>query len=315
MNFDLHNKKKIQSRQNGVALIAAMAVLTIGVTIATNLLWSSNLQMHRTKNLNYMDQARLYALGAEAWAADTLTKDLQDGQFDSLDEDWAIALPPLPIDGGQLTGAVEDLQGRFNVNNLVNMTGEKNELWYAAFVRLLISLEINPQIADALVDWIDADVDVTFPDGAEDDVYTGLEPAYRAANLYLSDVSEIRAVIGFDSTVYEALKPYVTALPRGSLININTASELVIASLSDDVTVFDAQVITENRTGDPFESLDEVQSFLPADALPLASVASEYFAVKSVVILGTTQFSMYSLLERNNQSATVAPRLRRNSYE
>ncbi|NNF15385.1 MAG: type II secretion system minor pseudopilin GspK [Gammaproteobacteria bacterium] len=301
--------------QKGVALIAAMMVMTIGVTIAANLLWSSNLQMHRTRNLSYMDQAQLYALGAEAWAADTLITDLEESQSDSLDEVWAIALPPLPIDGGQLSGSVEDLQGRFNLNNLVTPSGQKHQAWFDIFVRLLISLEINPQIADAVVDWIDANVDVTFPDGAEDDLYTGLEPAYRTANVFLSDASEIRAINGFDAEIYEALKPYVTALPRGTKINLNTASELVIASLSDEITLFDAQIITENRAGQPFTTLQELESFVPVEALLYAAVDTEYFAIKSVVALGSTQFSMYSLLERDKRSSAVTTRLRRTGYE
>lgn len=80
------------NKQRGVALLAAMMVMVVSVTIAMNLLWSANLQVHRTRNLNYMDQARLYALGAEAWAADTLILDAQETQWDSLDEAWALSL-------------------------------------------------------------------------------------------------------------------------------------------------------------------------------------------------------------------------------
>ncbi len=304
-----------QKKQRGVALLAAMMVMVVSVTIAMNLLWSANLQVHRTRNLNYMDQARLFALGAEAWAADTLILDAQETQWDSLDEAWAVALPPLPIDGGQLTGQVEDLQGRFNLNNLVAPTGQKDEVWFNVFVRLLVLMEIDPQIADAVVDWIDADVEVTFPTGAEDDAYTGFEPAYRAGNVYLTDASELRAVQGFDGPIWLALKPHVTALPRGTLINVNTAGELVLASLAEGVTVFDAQLITENRVGEPYETLDQVSAFLPQEALSVATVSSEYFGINSVVTLGTTQFSMYSLLERDQRSANVATRLRRSGYE
>lgn len=304
-----------RQRQRGVALLAAMMVMVVGVTIAINLLWSANLQVHRTRNLDYMDQARLYSLGAEAWAADTLVQDAQETQWDSLDEPWAIALPPMPIDGGALDGSVEDLQGRFNLNNLVTQTGQKDEVWFNAFVRLLVLLEIDPQIADAVVDWIDPDVEVTFPTGAEDDAYTGFEPAYRAGNVYLTDASELRAVQGVEPQMWQALRPYVTALPRGTLINVNTASEVVLASLADDVTVFDAQLITENRIGEPYETLDQVSAFLPQEALAIATVSSEYFGINSIVSLGTTQFSMYSLLERDQRSASVAVRLRRSGFE
>ena len=100
-----------------------------------------------------------------------------------------------------------------------------------------------------------------------------------------------------------------------TLINVNTASEMVLAALSDDITLFDAQIITENRIGEPFDNVQELQSFIPQDALAFVSVESEYFAVKSVVALGTTQFSMYSLLERNKQGSMVSTRLRRSGND
>ncbi|MEM7083499.1 MAG: type II secretion system minor pseudopilin GspK [Pseudomonadota bacterium] len=308
-------RHRLPSKQHGVAMLAAMMVVAIGVTIAANLLWTANLEIHRTRNLNNMDQARQYALGAEAWVADTLLIDAQETQWDSLDEAWAVTLPPLPIDGGQLTGNIEDMQGRFNLNNLVTQTGQKDEMWYNVFVRMLMLLEIDPQIADAVVDWIDADVEVTFPTGAEDDAYTGAEPAYRTANVYLTDASELRTVQGIEGPVWLALKPHVTALPRGTLINVNTAQETVLAALAEGVTVFDAQLITENRIGEPYESLDQVSAFLPQEALAIATVSSEYFGVNSIVSLGTTQFSMYSLLERDQRNGTIATRLRRSGFE
>jgi len=54
-----------------------------------------------------------------------------------------------------------------------------------------------------VVDWIDTDVDALIPDGAEDDYYTGLDTAYRAANAPFASVSELQLVKGFSfSTAY-----------------------------------------------------------------------------------------------------------------
>ncbi len=307
---------KTRQSQKGVALLGAMMVMVVGVTIAVNLLWSANLQVHRTKNLYAMDRAYLFALGAEDALAKLLKLDAEETQWDSLDEIWTQPFSyALDNEQENIRGVVEDLQGRFNVNNLVGQTGQKDEVWFNIFVRMLVLMEIDPQIADAVVDWIDADVEVTFPTGAEDDAYTGLEPAYRTGNVYLTDASELRAVQGFDGAVWLTLKPHVTALPRGTLINVNTAGEFVLAALAEGVTVFDAQLITENRIGEPYESVDQVSAFLPQEALAVATVSSEYFGINSIVTLGTTQFSMYSLLERDQRSATVATRLRRSGYE
>ena len=80
----------------------------------------------------------MYVQGAEAWAADILRQDLVDSpDSDHLGEQWAIELPPLPVDGGTIVGRLEDLQGRFNLNNLVGADGKENELARRQFERLL----------------------------------------------------------------------------------------------------------------------------------------------------------------------------------
>ena len=55
-----------------------------------------------------MDRAALYAVGLEDWARIYLREDKQDSKTDSLDEDWAVGIPGLPIEGGYLAGYLED---------------------------------------------------------------------------------------------------------------------------------------------------------------------------------------------------------------
>jgi general secretion pathway protein K len=51
-----------------------------------------------------------------------------DSQTDHLAEIWATELPGLPIEGGgEVFGSIVDLQGRFNINNLVDQAGEADE--------------------------------------------------------------------------------------------------------------------------------------------------------------------------------------------
>ena len=124
----------------------------------------------RSANLFALDQGFEIALGAEAWAADFLRKDAQESQTDHLGEAWAQPLPPLPIDEGVGTveGRLEDMQGRFNLNNLVFADGTTNAEAVQQLERILAMLEIEPTWAAAMADWIDADVQPGFPDGAED---------------------------------------------------------------------------------------------------------------------------------------------------
>src|SRR5690606_30105713 len=152
-------------------------------------------------------------------------------EYDHLGEDWATALQPLPIEGGTIAGRLEDLQGRFNLNNLLEPHGP------VQFQRLLRLLDLDPELAHVVVDWLDSDTNPAFPVGAEDDYYTRSTPPYFAANTAITTPSELMAMQGFDRESYNALAPYVAALPRGTDINVNTASNVVLASLSDNISL------------------------------------------------------------------------------
>ena len=159
-----------RTRQRGVAVVTAMLVVAIGTIIAVNPMWDATLDQRRTLAALASDQGLLYLQSAEAWAGDILRQDLVDSpDADHLGEEWAIELAPLPVEGGTIAGRLEDLQGRFNLNNLVNAAGGPSEPDMARFQRLLQALGLDPRLTDAVIDWIDPDADPRFPDGAEED--------------------------------------------------------------------------------------------------------------------------------------------------
>ena len=287
-----------------------MFLIVIATTFAANLLWSSHIEARRARSMLALDQGRQYALGGEAWAAEILTLDRQDSEIDSLEEVWAQALPPLPIDGGQIQGAVVDMQSRFNLNNLVDSNGQKDLVWFAVFQRLLISLDLQPEIADRVLDWLDPDVEVSFPGGAEDDTYTGNSPPYRTANGYITHVSELLAVAGIDAVAFAALEPHIAALPSGTLININTATGPVIAALDENLSIFDGEAIVQVRADQPFSEISELEGYVDPGAYGLVSFSSRYFQVTTVVSFAISRYTMFSLLERDPQSGATVPRLR-----
>ncbi|MEM6638673.1 MAG: type II secretion system minor pseudopilin GspK, partial [Pseudomonadota bacterium] len=220
-------------RQRGVALLAAMMLLVIAMTLISSTMWDSHIEVRRTGGMLALEQGRQYALGGEAWAAEILNEDARQSEVDSLEELWAADAPAFPIDGGQIVGQIEDMQGRFNLNNLISATGERDEAWYLVFQRLLESLNVDPQIADQVVDWLDPDPDVSFPVGAEDDAYTGNTPAYRTANGFITHPSELLALEAMTREVYDVLRLHITALPPGTTVNVNTATGPVLAALSE----------------------------------------------------------------------------------
>jgi len=234
-----------RTRQNGVAIITAMLVIALGTITIVAITSRQQLDLQREQNEALIQQARDLAVSGERFAAALLYRDRQDAlreNTDSLDDDWAQTIPPVPIDNAAIKGCIVDMQGRFNLNNLVNENGEAVAIYVEQLTRLLAELNIDAVKAQAIVDWVDADVNATVPDGAEDDYYTGLDPAYRAANGPFVSVSELQLVKGFSSAVEEELEDYKLMLPHVSAlptingptpVNVNTATPEVIASLSD----------------------------------------------------------------------------------
>src|SRR6185503_17930158 len=197
-------RMKSRRAQRGMALLTAILVVAIGTIIAVNLLWEGTLDQRRAEAALASDQGLMYVQGAEAWAADILRQDLVDSpDSDHLGEQWAIELPALPVDGGTIAGKLEDLQGRFNINNLIDRNGGENELARRQFERLLSLLEVDPALAGAVVDWLDPDTDQRFPSGGEDPTYSDAEPPYHTANSTITSVSELLAVAGFDRESYQ----------------------------------------------------------------------------------------------------------------
>jgi general secretion pathway protein K len=251
-------------RQRGVALVTALLVVSLATVAAVAMATRLHVDVRRTGNLLHGEQAYAYALAAESWAEVILGRDANDSKIDTLAEDWATALPPIAVEGGFVSGRIEDLQGRFNVNNLVGADGKASKPDLEYFKRLLGLLDVEPGLATALLDWIDADIDTTFPDGAEDDIYLLETPPYRAANRPLVSTSELRLVKGYSAEIIALLEPYITALPEPTALNVNTASPLLLQALHAELGPTDAEQILEARGEEGFA---EQGSFLALDAL------------------------------------------------
>jgi general secretion pathway protein K len=269
--------------------------------------------VRRTGNLLHGEQAYAYALAAESWAEVILRRDADDSKIDTLGENWATALPPIAVEGGVVSGRIEDLQGRFNLNNLVGPDGKPSVPDLEYFKRLLALLEVEPGLATALLDWIDADINATFPDGAEDDIYLLEDPPYRAANRPLVSTSELRLVKGFSPEIVASLEPFITALPEPTALNVNTASPLVLQALHADLATADIEQIIQARGEDGFQ---ELEAFLALDALAglqlgvKVDVKSDWFSVLTDVRIGRGQAQLDSRLQRSGNVLTVGYRIR-----
>ena len=291
----------------GVALITAMLITALATLLAANLAWDNALDVRRTMVLLHRDQAIQVALGAESWVIGILHQDLEDSQTDHLGEIWATELPGLPIEGGEVFGAVTDLQGRFNVNNLIDENGAVHEESLEQFRRLLNAIGLDQRFAGIAGDWLDHDIDASFPDGAEDSIYTGMIPPYRTANQALSSISELAALEGMDKLTFNALEPHITALPGRTGINVNTATGAVLQSLDENMSVADVEgLLAERESGGFSDVQNSFSSFVTPDVI---EESTQYFQLKVVVRIDTVRITLISVLQRGPRG-DVTPILR-----
>ena len=302
-------------RVRGVALITALLITALTGSLAANLAWDSALDARRTMVMLYRDQAIQVAVGSEGWVQTILIDDLAGSTNDHLDEIWASDIPPLPIDSeavqGQIWGQLEDLQGRFNINNLIDVDGEVDQDAFEQFERLLAALGLDPRLAGATADWLDLDQQESIPDGAEDPLYSGFTPPYRTADQRVSNVTELSAVDGMDLVSFEILLPHITALPGRTAINVNTASVPVLQSLGPNITLGDAEgLILLREDGGFIDYADVFAPLVDPGLVQWIGESSTYFQLKAVVQIDTVRVSLFTVLHRNGQTATVTPILR-----
>lgn len=305
--------RRLPQRQRGIALITAILIVSIAVIAATAVLSAGSLSIQRTATLQDTERAGWYAAGVEAWVKSILVRDAKQNGIDSLGDIWAQPVAGLPIDQGYLSGQIVDQQGRLNLNNFAVGRQEDFLRWQAVFMRLFEQLKLEPAlgkgIAEALRDWADADQNPTPYDGAEDSAYLGGQPPYRAANRPLVSVTELMAIKGVTPEIYQALLPYVSALPRiGTAINVNTAPEPLVRALVAQPRVELEQFLKE-RVEKPCESIGELTQkgvFTGQDATAsMLSVASDFFQLRADAVVGESHVAIYGLYYRRGASSPV----------
>jgi general secretion pathway protein K len=299
-------------KTQGVALITVMLILTLIVIISTSMINRQAIDIRRSANILNTDQALMFSWGIEDWARHLLITDGKKSQMDHLDENWAQVLPPISVDGGQIGGRLEDLQSRYNLNNLwlIKQRSKKKSDWqYEEDVcrRLLLEAKVEDVLVEALIDWMDKDDDTTGLNGAEDGEYLNQDIPYRSANGLLSSLSEVALIQGFTHKSLEKLQPLFTTLPIYTPINVNTADAQVLSALSPNISDDVVTLVIKHREENPFKSSADFFTLLKKEAtkdiekqIPehLVRVQSHFFLLQSNTWFGEGQIQQYSVLFR-----------------
>ena len=290
----------MRTRQLGVAIVLAMGVVALAAMAATAMMITQSTWSRESELTADHVQAQTLVLAGVDWARAVLSDDRRLGNIDHLGEPWALRLPPMSVETGELAGYIEDQQGLFNLNNLVK-GGKVNVVQLGHFQRLLSLLDLPAALSGTLVDWIDADSEPQPQGGAEDETYLALQPPYLAANRPLTDLAELALVRGFDDGVRARLRPFVSALPAFTAVNVNTAPPEVLAAVIDGLGLDGARELIAQRDRAYFRDSNDLIRHLPQGVLVAVeniSFGSDYFMTTLRVTIGSAQARGTALLAR-----------------
>ena len=316
----------------GVALITVMLIVALIAILATQMTARLQLQMQRTTNIASNQQAYWYAMGAEAFAKRVLVQSFADNaEVTHLGQIWAQGESTFPVDLGEITGEITDLNSCFNLNALRDDDDDSNNIGNignittksparAAFEELLIVMNIEgvgsfeaQYMADALTDWLDANSSISSSGGAEDNDYAAKAFPYLAANNYLASIGELRVVEHFTVKVINKLKDYACVLPNTNLnkINVNTIAldkpEILVAMLG--ISQNEATQALTARGEEGFKSVDEFFNLSELSKAKITpekkqqfAVTSEYFKLKTTASFNNSYFALNTIMKVDNKN-------------
>jgi len=324
-----------RSRQYGVALVAALILMTSIVFILGNIFYRHQISVAQSTLTMHQNQAYLLALSAESWAKQLLDEDADESAFDHYNELWSQAIPAMPVDGGLINGCISDMQSRFNLNSLVKYTNatqlmsainSENNSHATVWNNILRFKEIPPDQSrlETIIDWIDKDSSTIGTSGAEQEIYESMRPPRMIADSQIVQPSELAEVMGYNLIEVQQLMPLITALPialktkpnqiEPHAININTAADELLLAMGGDFDMIFRDAVINNR---PFEQIkdfydklafelgypeDNIKQRWPED---LIAIATQFFELYLEVTLGEARIEVRSIIMRRFNADSV----------
>ena len=296
-------RPSLPQRQRGVAVVIALLLTTLAITIVASLFWQQQVQVRSIENQRLQLQKQWILRGALDWAGLILREDAKYSSVDTLDEPWATPLAETRlgqyVDDGiadsnaanaTLSGGISDAQARLNLTNLCP-SGTINPSEVAAFANLLQNAGIDPSFAQATADLM-ANAQQK-PDANAADQSAPLP-------MNLTQVDDLLAVTGFTAKMLDRIRDDVIFLPHATPVNVNTAPAEVLAAIST-LSLSDAAALVASRNTATFRNTGDFMLLLHANHLIVAnvSVSTNYFLVNGKVRINRAESDIQALIERN----------------
>ncbi len=236
----------------GFALLLTILIISLLVTLTLQFNTSMRSELYAAANMR--DNTGLSAIARSGfhYALAVLFEDALETAFDSLLEPWAnpvtlSANSDAMFEEGRFEVQIMDHSGRIQINKLVQLEGPEKGKYIKGQKDLLRrflgseQFDLEPEeidnLIDAIKDWIDPDNEAT-KFGAESSYYQTLERPYSCKNAPLEFLEELLLIRGITKELFYGTEgnpgiAYYLSTHGEGRININTASPLVLRSLSE----------------------------------------------------------------------------------
>ncbi len=242
--------------QRGVALLTIL-LLVVSITVVAGAMLASQKIAIRRSGLLFDQNQLLQDISAGQQLALTMIRaDNKLNDTDSAQDIWAQPIPPYALGGHSIGIEVRDEASRFNINNLYQ-NGAVDTAAVAMFQRLLTQLNLEPDIAIAVLDYQDSDSEVYKDGGAEDAVYTQQLNTTLPNQSFVS-IDQLQEVRGVTAEALKTLRPYITAVPYFVPVNVNTANPVLLAALMDGGTSEQMQGLVDMRSKQAIATIDDL---------------------------------------------------------
>ncbi|NNJ92079.1 MAG: type II secretion system minor pseudopilin GspK [Gammaproteobacteria bacterium] len=301
-------------KTGGVALVTVLLIVSIATVLVVSMTSKQYFSIRAQGNMQANVQAWQYVISLEQWATVVLNRDARENKTDSINDAWQLGIPETKVGQAFITAQISDLQGRLNVNNLIK-NNELSQTDYQVFQRLFSELGVDASILNAIVDWIDADSEPSYPGGAEDDYYMAQKPGMRSANQSVFELEELLDINGMTIDVFNTLIPHISALPGYRVVNVNTATDKVLIALTKGLTQGDADNLIAYREGQVIDNIKEWHK-LPQFAsrevdASLVGTDSDFFGLDNFVKTDKYILTVFTALYRENGVTRVQYRQKR----
>lgn len=285
-------------QQRGVAVVTALLMMALAVSIVAGLFWQQQVQIRLVDNQRLRIQEEWLLRDMLDWAQRLLIEDDRQSIIDYEGEAWSrpLAAAPVTNDTAQavLNGAIVDAQGRFNLNNLSD-DGQIDPVETATFARLLSGQNIGAQLAQATAQTI---------------ATLQRQNAADAANsrMRLWQLDDLLSIPGYSPDMLRRLRRLVVLLPESTPINVNTAPAEVIAALYG-MPLANALALVEERRRAYFRDAADFSNRMRNRNLPepggQIAFGSHFFLVDSDVRIGQGSLQTQALIQRDSGQARI----------